>query len=58
MAYERMTGVVFLVGRIETKEQFKLIFDYCDTNLEEYIRENKEKYKDQKMSLDEIKFIY
>ena len=55
---ERMTGVVFLVGFIETKEQFKLIFDYCDTNLEEYIRENKEKYKGQKMSLDEIKSLF
>ncbi len=54
----RMCGVVFLVGCIETKEQFKLIFDYCDTNLEEYINENKEKYKGQKMSLDEIKSLF
>lgn len=54
----RTSGVVFLVGYIETKEQFKLIFDYCDTNLEEYINQNEEKYKNKKMPLDEIKSLF
>ena len=49
------SGIVFLIGYIETKEQFILIFEYCDTNLEQYINEN---YENKAMPLNEIKLLF
>ena len=48
-------GIVLLIGHIETKEQFVLIFEYCDTNLEKYIEE---KYPDKIMAINEIKLLF
>jgi len=39
----------------ETKEKYILVFNYCEKNLEEYIKEN---YKDKKMPIDEIKLLF
>ena len=51
----KKSGVVFLIGYTETKEQFKLIFEYCDTDLEKYIKEN---YPNGIMPIDEIKLLF
>ena len=51
----KISGVVFLIGYTETKEQYILIFEYCDTNLELYINKY---YKNKKMPINEIKLLF
>lgn len=48
-------GVVLLLGYKETKEKYILIFEYCNTNLEQYIEKN---YSNKKLKLDEIKLLF
>ena len=51
----KISGVVFLIGYTETKEQYILIFEYCDTNLELYINKY---YQNKKMPINEIKLLF
>mgnify|MGYP002626032512 CR=1 FL=1 len=44
-----------LFDYFEMKEKYILIFNYCEKNLEEYVKEN---YKDEKMSIDDIKLLF
>ena len=39
----------------ETEDEYVLIFNYCDTNLEKYVNEN---YPDKKMPIDKIKLLF
>ena len=53
--WENNYNTVKLFNHFETKEQYVLVFNYCDTNLELYVKEN---YKEEKMPIDEIKLLF
>ena len=44
-----------LYESFEIKDKYILVFNYCEKNLEEYVREN---YKDEKMPIDKIKLLF
>jgi len=48
-------NTVHLFANFETKDQYKLIFNYCDTTLEKYINE---KYPNKRMPIDKIKILF
>ena len=51
----KKNGVVFLIGYTENPDQYILIFELCDTNLEKYINET---YPNKKMPLEIIKSLF
>ena len=53
--WENNYNTVKLFNYFETKEQYILIFNYCDTTLENYINEN---YPNKKMPLEKIKLLF
>ena len=53
--WEKNYNTVKLFHYFETKEQYNLIFNYCDTTLEKFIDEN---YPDKKMPLETIKLMF
>ena len=53
--WKKNYNTVFLYRYFETKEQYILIFNYCDTTLENYINEN---YPNKRMPLEEIKILF
>ena len=53
--WETNYNTVKLFNFIETEEQYIMIFNYCDTTLEQYIEK---KYPDKKMPLDQIKLLF
>ena len=48
-------NTVHLFDNFETKDQYILIFNYCDTTLEKYINEN---YPNKRMPLEKIKILF
>ena len=53
--WEKNYNTVLLVDNFETKDQYILIFNYCDTTLEKYINEN---YPNKRMPLEKIKILF
>ena len=53
--WQKNYNTVKLFNFFETKEQYMLLFNYCDITLEKYINEN---YKNKKMPLDKIKLLF
>jgi serine/threonine protein kinase len=53
--WETNYNTVKLFNFIETKDQYILIFNYCDTTLEKYIEQ---KFPKKKMPLDKIKLLF
>ena len=53
--WENNYNTVKLFNFFDTKDQYVLIFNYCDTTLEEYV---KEKYLNNKMPLKDIKLLF
>ena len=53
--WEKNYNTVKLFNFFDTKDQYVLIFNYCDTTLEEYV---KEKYHNNKMPLKDIKLLF
>lgn len=53
--WQKNYNTVKLFNFFETKEQYMLLFNYCDITLEKYIDEN---YKNKKMPLDKIKLLF
>jgi len=53
--WEKNYNTVHLFDNFETKDQYILIFNYCDTTLEKYINE---KYPNKRMPLEKIKLLF
>ena len=53
--WEKNYNTLKLFNFFETEEEFILILNYCDTNLEKLVNE---KYKDKKMPLEDIKLLF
>ena len=53
--WENNYNTVKLFTNFETKEQYILVFNYCDTTLEKYIEE---KYPNKMMPLEDIKKLF
>jgi serine/threonine protein kinase len=53
--WEKNYNTVHLFNNFETKDQYILIFNYCDTTLEKYINEN---YPNKRMPLEKIKILF
>ena len=52
---EKNYNTVYLFADFETKDQYILIFNYCDTTLEKYINKN---YPNKRMPLEKIKILF
>ena len=53
--WKKNYNTVHLFDNFETKDQYILIFNYCDTTLEKYINEN---YPNKRMPLEKIKILF
>ena len=53
--WEKNYNTLKIFNFFETEEEFILILNYCDTNLEKLVNE---KYKDKKMPLEDIKLLF